>query len=99
VTGRVLVTARCRHKGHVLAELLITGGRRAAVVRGRGDPRGALADAAGEIARLDQGEGLGGEGASHRVTCACGRPHLVREADLETARVAGEPVVIIDPMR
>jgi hypothetical protein len=111
VTGRVLVTARCRRKGHVLAEFTATAVGRAVHIRQPltsyrdGDGQvvradhdgGPLADASGEPFRLDRGMLSGGE--SYRAGCPCGRPCLVRRGDLEAAEAAGKTAIFLHPMR
>jgi hypothetical protein len=111
--GRVLVTVRCRRKGHVLAELAATGegGR---VLRMRHHAVLLI----GEDGRVRQQPGVhGGDPLWHSlpwpppggaaaypeyfltVSCACGAPYVVNAADLEAASVNSVTAVIADPMR
>jgi hypothetical protein len=109
VSGRVLVTVRCRRKGHVVAELAVTGeGRR--FLRMRHHAVLLIAED-GSVRQQPQpsgvpsGGGLWHEGdwetraASYPVTCACRRPCLVRTADIEAACAAGKSTVVAGPMR
>lgn len=45
-------------------------------------------------------EGPLGDGTtSYMAMCRCGRPHLVGGRELAAAAAAGEPLLIIEPMR
>jgi hypothetical protein len=109
VISRVLVTVGCRRKGHVLAELAVTGeGQR--VLRMRHHAVLLISeDGHVQQQRLPPGVPSGGglwhshdwedRSVSYPVTCACRRPHLVVVADIEAADTTGKPRVTADPMR
>lgn len=98
MTGRVLVTAKCSGRHHVLAELLAED--RQLVVR---VPRHAAGRAGGGRVHNKRGgevtEPLGDSSMSYLAVCGCGVTHVVSARVLERARVAGESIVVIDPMR
>jgi hypothetical protein len=98
VTGRVLVTAKCSDRHHVLAKLLAADGQLAIWVR---NP--AVGRAKGTRIHNKRGdelqEPLGNGSMSYPAVCGCGVTHLVSAGTLERARVAGESIVVIDPMR
>jgi hypothetical protein len=98
VTARVLVTAKCRSRHHVLAELLAVGG--SLTVRVPSPAAGRAED--GRIHNKPGSqlvEPLGDGSMSYPAVCGCGVTHVVSAGTLERARVAGEPIVVIDPMR
>jgi hypothetical protein len=86
--GRLLVTVRCRRKGHELGRYVAgADGRRRMVLRHRaGEPE--FGDEPGH----DYGE-------SDFATCVCARPHLVTRRALEAAEAAGKRVMVVGPVR
>jgi hypothetical protein len=107
VSGRVLVTVRCRRKGHVLAELAAGGdGRRVLRMRHHAV---LMIDEDGRVHQQPRRPGVpSGGGLWHSadwetrepgypVTCPCLRPYLVSTADIEAAMP--ETTVIAAPMR
>ena len=92
MTGRVLATARCPAKGHVLAELLAAGdGLRVRI------PRHAVGHPVAGKARNRRGgpvEEPLDRSMSYIAVCGCGHGHPVSAADLALAAESGESTVI-----
>lgn len=102
MTGRVLVTARCARRGHVLAELLATpGGLRVRVPRcappaiwrpASAAPRRA-APAATRVRPVTEPPGR----ATYLAMCMCGA-HPVSAQDLIRAGDSGTRVIMLEPV-
>jgi hypothetical protein len=98
MTGRVIVTARCRGKGHPLVEVIPD----ASGLRVRIREVAVGHSKSGRVHYRPGGpaEGTLGDGTTiFTVMCKCGRPHLVRARDLAVAAATGESVAIAAPMR
>lgn len=100
---------RCRRKGHLLAELAVTGeGKR--VLRMRHHAVLHIA-ADGQVSQQPGSSGPGlwhlsdwetetrDSAARYPVACACRRIHLVNIADVEAAAAAGKSSVVAAPVR
>jgi hypothetical protein len=102
VTFRVLVTAKCESRQHVLGELLAVP--EGLVVRVR---HLAAGRPAGGRIRKKRGNSLfeplydsdGNPSKSYPAMCGCGVTHLLSASDLDRARARGASVVIVSPMR
>jgi hypothetical protein len=102
MTFRVLVTAKCESRHHVLGELLAV--RDGLVVRVRHPAAGR---AVGGRIHNKRGKALfeplydtdGDPSMSYPAMCGCGVTHLVSASDLDRARARGATEVIVAPMR
>lgn len=102
MTFRVLVTAKCESRHHVLGELLAVPDGPVVRIRHLATGR-----AVGGRVRKQRGRALfeplydsaGDPSMTYAATCGCGVAHLVSAAELDRAHTRGESVLIVAPMR
>ncbi|HEX9520411.1 MAG TPA: hypothetical protein VF940_30040 [Streptosporangiaceae bacterium] len=96
--ARVLVTAKCSRRHHVLAEYVaVPAGEWPLRVRDQLEKPRTPEDPHWD--RVFGSLGVVGNGLSVTTRCPCGRAHLLNLTELETAAAAGKSVVIVDPVR
>ncbi len=95
MTGRVLVTARCRRRGHVLGQLLAVTGTREVVI-----PHYAVGTAKGSQIVNQRGPEVAeplDRSMTYNAMCSCG-VHAVHAAVLDDAAATGVTVITLDPI-
>jgi hypothetical protein len=102
MTFRVLVTAKCESRHHVLGELLAVPDGLVVRVRQPASGRavgGRIRDKRGRALFEPLYDSEGDPSKSYPAMCGCGVTHLVSASELERARARGASVVIVAPMR
>jgi hypothetical protein len=102
MTFRVVVTAKCESRHHVLGELLAVPDGLVIRVRHPAAGRtvgGRVHNKRGRALFEPLYDSQGDPSMSYPAMCACGVTHLVSASDLERARARGAPVVIVAPVR